>query len=176
MATEKKLGESTVRLIQDDITLLDVDAFVFYAQPDLQLGTGYGNAISVRGGPKIQEELNEIGQAKVTDVVVTSGGKLKAKHILHAVGPAFGEQDADDKLAQTTRNVLAKAEEQNLERIALGALGAGFYGVPLGDSARIVLNEVQNHLKNGAKLKEVVVCLNDKRELSAFESTFQGLN
>ena len=176
MSTEKKIGNGTLKVIKDDITLLEIEAFVFYAQADLKLGTGYGNAIAMRGGPKIQEELNEIGKANVTEVVVTTGGKLKAKNILHAVGPAFQEEDMQAKLIKTTENILKKAEEQNFEQVAIGALGAGFYGVPLADSARIVLETVSQHLKNDSKLKEIVICLNDGREYRAFESTFNALN
>jgi O-acetyl-ADP-ribose deacetylase (regulator of RNase III) len=174
MATEKKIGSGTLKVVKDDITMLEVEAFVFYTQPDLQLGSGYGNAISTRGGPAIQKELDEIGQAKVTEIVVTSGGKLKAKHILHAVGPAFQEPDMNAKLESTTINALKKAEQQGASKVALPAMGAGFYGVPLPESARITIAAIEKHMSNGGKLEQIILCLNDNRELKAFEAAVKA--
>ena len=71
-----QINRTVVRLIKDDITDLDVDAFVFYAQPDLQLGAGFGNAISVRGGPTIQKELENLGPVATGEAVVSEGGNL----------------------------------------------------------------------------------------------------
>ena len=115
-----------VRLIRGDITELDVDAFVFYAQPDLALGSGFGTAISVRGGPSIQKELDELGPVETGQAVVTGAGKLKADFIVHAVGPRFQEEDTEGKLRTTVLNSLKAAEEKGVKRIALPAMGAGF--------------------------------------------------
>jgi O-acetyl-ADP-ribose deacetylase (regulator of RNase III) len=176
MPAEKKIGAKSLKVVREDITLLEVEAFVYYAQPNLQLGSGFGNAISVRGGPKIQEELNQLKQAAVTEVVVTTGGKLKAKHILHAVGPAFQEKDLEEKLRKTTLNALKKAEEQGLKQVALPAMGAGFYGMPLDACAKITLQVAKDYLNNGGKLEEVIFCLNDQREYRPFEAALNVLN
>ena len=76
MTTEKKFKEKRIRIVKDDITTLEVDAFVFYASPDLQLGAGFGNAISMRGGPAIQEELKKFGAVETGAAVTTSGARL----------------------------------------------------------------------------------------------------
>jgi len=175
MAAEKKIKDKTIKVVQDDATLQEVDAFVFYAEPSLKLGSGYGGAISSRGGPTIQKELDELAPAEVTQVVVTGAGKLKAKHILHAVGPAFQEPDMLEKLRATIRNVLAKAEEQGLSTLALPAMGAGFYGVPLAASAEITFEVIRDHLANSGKLEQVLVCLNDGREYRVFESALNAI-
>jgi len=170
MSKLKKVNQSTIRLIQQDITDLEIDAFVYYASPNLQLGSGFGNAISMRGGPAIQKELDGMGPLDVTGVVVTQAGEMKAGHIIHAVGPKFQEPDMEGKLRRTIVNCLAKAEESGFERVAFPPMGAGFYGVPLDHSVRITVGTVLEHLENSSKLKEVVVCANDGREYRAFEA------
>ncbi len=123
MATEKTINLTKISLVRDDITLIDVDAFVFYARPDLQLGTGIGNAIAVRGGPKIQEELDKLEKPTVGQALASQAGKLKAKNIIHAVGPAFQEDDTEGKLRTTAQNALKTAEELGVEKLALPAMG-----------------------------------------------------
>jgi O-acetyl-ADP-ribose deacetylase (regulator of RNase III) len=171
MSRVKEVNRSSIRLIQQDITDLEIDAFVYYATPDLRLGAGFGNAISMRGGPTIQKELDEIGPLEVTEVAVSEAGNMKAGHILHAVGPKFQEPGMVVKLRKTIFNCLVRAEERGFERVALPPMGAGFYGLPLDDSARITVGTVMEHLENSSKLKEVVICANDGREYRAFEAT-----
>jgi O-acetyl-ADP-ribose deacetylase (regulator of RNase III) len=176
MQTEKKINNSTVRLVKEDVTLTDVDAFVFYIRTDLKLGAGFGNAISVRGGPKIQEELDKIGEAEVGDAVVTTAGKLKARHIIHAVGPTFQEQDTEGKLKKTTRRVLERAEEHGFEKLALPAMGSGFYGVAPDVCARVTLGTVKEHLMSETKLREVVFCLPDVRDMAPFQARLEAMS
>lgn len=161
MSKEKKVGKGVIRVVIDDITMLEVDAMVFYARPELQLGTGVGNAISVRGGGKIQEELNAIGSAAVGDAVVTSGGKLKVEHIIHAVGPAFQEQGMEDKLRSTMAASLKLATEKGAKKIAVPPMGTGFYGVPRDMSARVMVQEIASCLAGETSLEEVVICVVD---------------
>ena len=85
------VNNSVVRLVKDDVTDLEVDAFVFYAQHDLALGSGFGTAISARGGPAVQKELEGQGPLATCEVVVSGAGNMKADHIIHAVGPRFQE-------------------------------------------------------------------------------------
>lgn len=176
LETKKKVHKSLIRVVKDDISAMDVDAFVFYADNDLKLGSGYGGAIAVRGGPAIQEELNELGEQKTTAVVVTGGGKLKAKHILHAVGPKFQEADTEQKLHKTVRNTLKRAEKLGIARLALPPMGAGFYGIPLDAAARITFAAIKDHLESKTKLEEVIICVRDKREYKPFEAGLSALN
>lgn len=164
MTGSKKIKNSEIRVTQDYIWDLDVDAFVFYAQPDLQLGTGVGNAIAVKGGPTVQEELKKAGQKNVCDVVVTAAGNLKAKYIVHAVGPSFQEEDIEKKLRTTILNALKEAEAKGIKKLAVPPMGAGFYGVPLPVSVQITCDVIKEHLSNGSKLEEVVLCGVDGRE------------
>ena len=172
---EKKLGNATVHVEKEDITLLDVDAFVYYAAHDLKLGTGMGGAITVRGGPTIQKELDAIGKAETTQAVITAAGELKAKQIIHAVGPRFQEPETESKLAATMQTVLKLAEEKGLESLALPAMGCGFYGIPLDVSARIMFDEIKRHLTGNSKLKQVRIALIDDRERKPFADRLAAL-
>ena len=176
MQDELKINGKTIRLMVGFIIdVKDADGIVYYAQPDLSLGSGFGSAIAAQGGPKIQEELKKHSGAAVTEVVVTGGGSLAAKHILHAVGPRFQEEEAEKKLETTMMNVLRKAEEHKIQRIAFPAMGAGFYGIPLEACARVTLETVKGFIGKTNSLQEVVFCLRDSREFRPFQERLQRL-
>jgi O-acetyl-ADP-ribose deacetylase (regulator of RNase III) len=170
-----QMGRSVVRLIKGDITELDVEAFVFYAQPDLALGSGFGGAIAVRGGPNIQKELDGLGPLATEQCVVTEAGKLKASYIVHAVGPRFNEDDMAGKLRHTVLNSLKAAEERGVKRIALPAMGAGFYGVPLDTCSQVMVDTIKSYLQGETELQEVIICVIDRREFAPFEAQLASL-
>jgi len=176
MPDEFILNGKTIRLMVGFIIdIKSMDGLVYYARSDLKLGSGFGTTISIQGGPKVQEELKKIGGADVTDVVVTGGGNLQTRFILHAVGPQFQEEDSERKLWETTQNVLRKAEENKLHKIAFPAMGAGFYGIPLDVCARVTLGATREFLEKAVELQEVVFCLRDSRELKVFQEYLQKL-
>ena len=119
-----KFGDTVVHLLRGDITELEVDAFVFYAQSDLALGSGFGGMIAVRGGASIQKELDELAPVPHLEAVVSGAGKLKADFIIHAVGPKFQEQETEAKLLSTMHSALKRADEAAVERLAFRARGA----------------------------------------------------
>ncbi|MFH1923698.1 MAG: macro domain-containing protein [Planctomycetota bacterium] len=166
----KQVNDCVVRLVKSDITDLDVDAFVFYAQSDLVLGSGFGTAISVRGGPTIQKELQELGPVATGEAVVSAAGNLKAGFIIHAVGPKFQEEDTEGKLRATVRNSLRRAEEKGIERIAFPAMGAGYYGIPADLCARVMLEVIRSHLEGESGIKEVVLCVLDTPQYNSFQA------
>jgi O-acetyl-ADP-ribose deacetylase (regulator of RNase III) len=165
-----RIGRSTVQLLRGDITQLEVDAFVYYARADLALGTGMGTAISQRGGASIQKELGQLGPLEVGQVVVSQGGKLKARFIVHAVGPKFNEPDTEGKLRRTVVNALKAAEEKGVKRIALLPMGAGFYMVPLDLCARVMIEAIQSYLQGPTNIEEVILCVMDSREWAPFHA------
>ena len=176
MADELKVNDKKISLTVGFITdTPNVDGIVFYARPDLTLGSGFGSAIATQGGPKVQEELKKIGSAQVTEVVVTGGGNLQAKYILHAVGPRFQEEKLEEKLQTTILNSLKKADDQKLRRIVFPAMGAGFYGVPLEVCARLSLETVREFLPKAGSLQEVMFCLRDLRELKPFQEQLRKM-
>ena len=93
-----KINKSTIELVEGDITELSVDAIVNPANAQLILGGGVAGAISTKGGVGIQIECDEIGGVSVGEAVITTAGNLKAKYVIHAVGPMMGEGDEDEKL------------------------------------------------------------------------------
>ena len=170
MADEIHTNNRTLRLMIGDITDIEVSSFVFYANHDLQLGSGYGTAISQRGGPSVQEELKQMGPLNTTDVVVSSAGEMKAEHIFHAVGPRFQEQELESKLKTTIQKTLKLADEKGISQIAFPAMGTGFFGIPLETSARVTINTIKDYMANNTAIKEFVICLLDKREYKPFKA------
>lgn len=173
--TEKKLNGKTIRLMKGDVTDLEVDAFAFYAAEDLSLGSGYGTAIAVRGGPKIQEELNGHGPLRVGEAILTGAGEMKARYIIHAVGPKFQEEDEETKLRKTMVSALKCAEEKGLKRVAFPPMGTGFYGMPAERCARVMLSTIRERLNGQSPLEEVIVCVRDTREIGPFRSQLEVL-
>ncbi|UCC84060.1 MAG: macro domain-containing protein [Gemmatimonadota bacterium] len=167
------INQTVVRLNRADVTDLEVDAFVFYAQPDLALGSGFGGAIAVRGGPSIQQEVEELAPVATGEAVVSAAGKMKAQHIIHAVGPRFQEEDIEGKLRTTMTNALKRAEEIQVETIAFPAMGAGYYGIAPDLCARVMLEVIKGHLEGETRIKELVICVLDTPQHNAFKTELE---
>jgi O-acetyl-ADP-ribose deacetylase len=173
---EKIVNGKKIVLLQGDLTDLAVDAIVNAANARLQLGGGVAGAIRTKGGPTIQEECNRIGPIKVGEAAVTGGGNLKASHVIHAVGPMYGEGDDDEKLRNATLNSLKRATEKGLESIAFPAISTGIFGFPKDRCAQIMLKETFEYLKQQkTSINEVIFCLWSKDDLQLFEKTLQSL-
>ena len=150
MTENVPIGAAEIELVIGDVTMLAVDAFVFYAQSDLELGSGFGTAIAVRGGPSIKKELEGLAPLETGEAAVTSGGNLTAKFIVHAVGPKFQEEDTEAKLRTTIFNSLRCAEEKAAKSIAFPPMGAGFYGIPLPVCAKVMVETLAYYLEEGS--------------------------
>ena len=174
-AEQLRVGRGSVRLVRGDITELEVDAFVFYARPDLVLGSGFGTAISQRGGPTIQKELSTLGPLQTGQAVVTAAGKMKASYIVHAVGPRFNEPDTEAKLRSTVLSSLKAAEAKGIKRMAMPPMGTGFYGVPLPLCARVMLEAIRGYLQGPTNIAEVLLCVMDQREWTPFQAQLASL-
>jgi O-acetyl-ADP-ribose deacetylase (regulator of RNase III) len=158
-----------LELMEGDITELEVDAIVNAANDQLQLGTGVAGAIRSKGGPTIQEECDRIGGTPVGTAVMTAAGNLKARWVIHAVGPRMGEGDEDKKLAAAVRAALALADRRGIRTIALPAISTGNFGFPVNRAARITLTEVHRFLQGGTKLERVVLCLHGEDAFAIFK-------
>lgn len=168
------LNGVTVELVQGDITDLDTDAIVNAANSQLILGAGVAGAIRRKGGPTIQAECNQIGGCDVGGAVITTGGNLKARHVIHAVGPRMGEESAAGKLANAVRNSLRVAEENGLASIALPAISTGVFGYPLEGCAEVMLRVIFDYTyEDLAHLNRIVVCLYDDHAFSIFAAEFR---
>ncbi len=156
---EVNIAGRTLELVQGDITDIDTDAIVNAANAQLVLGGGVAGAIRRKGGPQIQEECDRIGGTFVGGAVITTGGRLKAKHVIHAVGPRMGEGDEDEKLRDATVNSLKLADEHRLKSIAFPAISTGIFGFPVQRCAEIMLTTAIEYLRGDTGLERVVFCL-----------------
>jgi O-acetyl-ADP-ribose deacetylase (regulator of RNase III) len=162
-------------LQQGDLTEMDVDAIVNAANNDLQLGGGLAGVIRKRGGESIQRECNQIGTVPVGGAAITSGGKLKARHIIHAASMELGGHTTARALRTSTAHAMRIASEKRLKTIAFPAVGTGIGGFPLSECAEIMLHETVEHLKRDTSLETVFFVLFDERALSAFQKSLQAM-
>jgi len=164
-----QLEGTQLELVEGDITELEVDVIVNAANESLQLGSGVAGAIREKGGPSIQEECLRIGNTPVGTAVITGAGNLKAQHVIHAVGPRWGEGEEDRKLQAAVRSSLALADRHGLRSIALPAISTGVFGFPIDRCARILLTEVYRYLQGGTKIERVVIALWGDESFEAFK-------
>ena len=128
--------------------------------------------IRIKGGPSIQEECNRVGGTVVGGAVITGAGNLKARHVIHAVGPRLGEGNENRKLQQATFNSLKRASENGLRSIAFPAISTGIFGFPKDKCALIMLSTARDYLENEeTTLEEVIFCLWSKEDLEVFVET-----
>ena len=164
-----------LELVEGDITDMDTDAIVNAANARLVLGAGVAGAIRSKGGPRIQQECDRIGGTFVGGAVITTGGALKAKHVIHAVGPQMGEGDEDQKLSSATRNALKLADEHGLKSIAFPAISSGIFGFPIRRCAAIMLRTTVEHLRGDTGLERVVFCLFGRDSYNVFAAELQQM-
>lgn len=153
------VNNSIVELVEGDITEMQTEAIVNAANAQLVLGGGVAGAIRRKGGPQIQNECDKIGRTSVGGAVITTGGNLKAKYVIHAVGPRLGEGNEDEKLKNATLNSLKLADENNLKSISFPAISTGVFGFPVRRCAEIMLKTTLDYLKGQTGLEKVVFCL-----------------
>ena len=167
-----QIGSSLIRLVLGDITDMEVDAVVNAANPSLMGGGGVDGAIHRKGGPKILKECKKIRETMWHDglpagkAVITSGGNLKAKFVIHTVGPVWhgGERGEPEVLAQAYRNSLKLALDNKLRTVAFPSISTGAYGYPINDASRIALQTTVDFLKLKDFIYEVIFVLFSKRD------------
>lgn len=162
-------NDKTLELAQGDITELNTDAIVNAANSSLILGAGVAGAIRTRGGPAIQQECDEIGGCPVGGAVITGGGNLKARYVIHAVGPRKGEGDEEEKLKNATLSSLKVADENGLKSVGFPAISTGVFGFPVERCAEIMLSGVIDYLQGETGLVRVVFCLYGEEAFGVFE-------
>jgi O-acetyl-ADP-ribose deacetylase (regulator of RNase III) len=166
---------SKIEIRQGDLTEMDTDAIVNAANNDLKLGGGVAGAIRRKGGLQIQEECDKIGTIPVGGAAITSGGKLKARHVIHAASMQLGGRTAPHALRSSTAHTLRIADENGLQSIAFPAVGTGIAGFPLRECAEIMLRETARHLERPTSLEKVYFVLFDEEALQVFEHVFAEL-
>ncbi len=175
-APEATVNGKLIRLQKGDLTALPVDAVIFYARQDLQLGAGFGSAIQSRGGAAIKTELDKIGTVEMGAAVITSAGNMHCRHIIHACGPKFQEPDREIKLRKCMQSALQQASAAQLRTVAFPPMGAGFYSIPLDLAVKVMLDEMQRFLKTASSVEEIIICVLDDREFKAFQPQLEALS
>lgn len=165
-------GSTEIEVLQGDITEMDTEAIVNAANAQLVLGAGVAGAIRKKGGPSIQEECDRVGRTYVGGAVTTGAGNLKARYVIHAVGPRMGEGDEDEKLKNATLNSLRRADEKGMASIAFPAISTGIFGFPMDRAARIMISAVKDHVAEKTALKRVVFCLFGQEAYDVFALEF----
>jgi len=148
-------------VMKGDITEVEADAIVNAANKYLKHGGGVAAAIVRKGGEIIQRESNKIiseqGPLETGDAVATSAGNLRAKKVIHTVGPIYGEGSERDKLMKATYNCLKLAEEYGFKSIAFPAISTGIYGVPPKLAADAMVNAVLEYIDKYRKSLDKII-------------------
>ena len=153
-----------IRVIQDDITIQDVDAIVNAANTSLLGGGGVDGAIHHAAGPELLAECRTLGGCSTGNAKITQGYKLAAKWVIHAVGPVWrgGGAGESDVLASTYRRALEEAVKAGAQRIAFPAISTGVYGYPKDEAAKIAVTTIRTFLTEHPQIEEIrLVCFSE---------------
>ena len=170
---DKRVGDILVRTHIGNITTLSADAVVNAANSDLWMGSGVAGAIKRKGGDIIEQEAMAQGPIKPGEAVITSAGALSAKHVIHCAGMSPGKPATYDSVKSSVREALRLASGNNLTSIAFPAIGAGVGGLSKEQSARAVIEAIEEHSTNAGSVKEVVLVSLDPEVNGAFEGALK---
>lgn len=169
------MSKDKIKLIEGDITEMEVDAIVNAANTDLKLGAGVAGAIRRKGGPSIQKQCDEVAPIPLGEAVITTAGELKAEYVIHAAGMKLGGKVTEESLRNCTRNSLLRAEEKGLKSLAFPAIGTGVGGFSLERCAEVMLSTVLHYLKKGTSLETVYFCLFGSEAFQKFLEVYDRL-
>ena len=166
---------STVELVQGDITQQDTEVIVNAANSSLLGGGGVDGAIHRAGGPQILEECKKLGGCKMGDAKITGGGNLKARYVIHAVGPIYqgGKTQEAELLASCYRRSLEIAVERGIKTIAFPSISTGAYRYPVREAAKIALKTVKSFLETHPSVSLVRFVLFDLNTFQAYSETLE---
>ncbi len=177
------IGKARLILVKGDITEQDTDAIVNAANPSLMGGGGVDGAIHRKGGPKILEECKKIRETKYPnglptgEAVITTGGNLKAKYVIHTVGPIWkgGSYNEAQLLEKAYKNSLRLAIENGLKTISFPSISTGAYGYPIEKASRVALNTIKNFLEKENKIEEVRIVLFTEKDFKIYEEALEEI-
>ena len=178
MKTQTTIGPTLLELVQGDITQQDVEAIVNAANSGLAGGGGVDGAIHRAGGPTIMEECRKLRGCPTGEAKITGGGALKARYVIHAVGPIYqpASPSVPVLLASAYRNSLAVAVENQVRSLAFPSLSTGAYRYPLREASQIALQSVIDFLdEEPHQLQLVRFVLFDDKTLQAYGTTLEKL-
>jgi len=174
-AMEIKVGQAVLQIVEGDITQQDTEAIVNAANTSLLGGGGVDGAIHRAGGPKILEECRQIGGCPTGEARVTNGGNLKARYVIHTVGPVYrdGLHREPDLLASCYRESLKLASAKGIKTVAFPSISTGAYGYPVEAAAKIALKTVKNYLKEHPEIQQVRFVLFGRAAYETYEKALK---
>jgi O-acetyl-ADP-ribose deacetylase (regulator of RNase III) len=174
---EAKINNSTLALAEGDITNESTDAIVNAANTRLAGGAGVDGAIHRAGGPSIMEECRKIGGCPTGQAVITTGGNLRAKYVIHTVGPVYqgGNKGEAALLKSAHLESLKLASARNLKSISFPAISTGVYGYPVNEAAQIALKTAINYLKEHSDIELVRFVLFGRKTYDIFAEELKKL-
>ncbi|MCA9431604.1 MAG: O-acetyl-ADP-ribose deacetylase [Candidatus Omnitrophica bacterium] len=166
-----------IELVQGDITREETEAIVNAANTSLLGGGGVDGAIHRAGGRAILEECKKIGGCPTGEARITTGGNLKAKYVIHTVGPVYrdGNHGEPELLANAHRNSFRLAVENGIESLSFPAISTGVYGYPLREAAKIAIGAIAKELEANSSVQLVRFVLFDQTALDAYNEVLDGL-
>ena len=153
-----------IEVIRGDLTEEDTETIVNAANSHLKHGGGVAGAIVRKGGRIIQEESDKIGYVSVGKAAITGGGKLKAKYVIHTVGPRWGEGDEDNKLESAIKSALTLAMEYKIKSISLPAISTGIFGFPKERGVEIILRTIKDFIEKNQNRINLIRCVSIDRQ------------
>src|SRR6516162_3916998 len=181
MPMQTKIGTTILRIITGDIADQDTDAVVTAAHWRLNKGTGTDGTIHTKGGPRIYEECQRIGGCPIGDAVITTGGDLRARHVIHAVGPVWrgGDEHEPELLASAYRRSLEVAVRHGLRSISFASISTGAFVYPLRLAAPIALRTIIEFLKRERhdldEVRMVLYTREDDKAYTVFVETLERM-
>jgi O-acetyl-ADP-ribose deacetylase (regulator of RNase III) len=168
---EAIIGKTRLRLVTGDIAEQDTDAVVTAAHWRLNKGAGTDGTIHTKGGPRIYEECRKIGGCPIGDAVITTGGNLRAKFVIHAVGPVWhgGDEGEPNLLASAYKRSLQVAQQKGLKSVSIPSISTGAFGYPIRLAAPIAVRAAVGFLEQEQHgLEEVRLVLYTREDEHAF--------
>lgn len=165
------INGAALEIVQGDITLQETDAIVNAANESLLGGGGVDGAIHRAAGPQLLAECRTLGGCKTGDAKITGGYRLRARHVIHTVGPVYrdGKHGEPALLSSAYRRSLELARDHHLTSVAFPAISTGVYGYPQADAARIALTTILDFLKTNDAPKLVRMILHDANARETLE-------
>lgn len=174
---QAKIGKATLELLPGDITEQDTDAIVNAANRSLLGGGGVDGAIHRTAGPQLLAECRTLGGCQTGEAKITKGYRLKAKHVVHTVGPIYHSEGkrAPELLASCYRRSLEMASENKLKSLAFPSISTGAYGYPLKEAAPLALKTVVDYLKSHSDIQLVRFVLFGQEAYEAYEKALKNV-
>jgi len=175
--TEKTINNVKIELMRGDIASQDgLDAVVNAANAQLKMGGGVAGAIHSGAGPSLEDETRSLAPISPGEAVITGGHNLPNDHIIHVLGPVYGQDKPEDKLlADCYKNALQVAEENNIESIGFPAISTGAFGYPMEDAATVAFQTIKNNITDLKTVKKIRFILYGERAMDVHSKVFENI-